>query len=188
VAEAKDAMVRAAIDLLAERGYQGMSFAEVIDVSGAARGSIYHHFPAGKDELVTAAVARAGHRAVRALDDLVGKPAPAVVDAYMDLWRSILVGSGQTAGCSVLAVTVSSANPELIGRAGDVFRAWRERMADVLVAGGMRRRDATGFAALLVAASEGAVVLSRAEGSMAPFEMVSTQLRSTAQQLSRRRS
>jgi len=182
----KDAMVRSAIDLLAKRGYQGASFAEVIDASGAPRGSIYHHFPGGKDELVAAAIARAGHRAMRALDDIHGQPAPRVVDAYMDMWRTILNDSDLTAGCSVLAVAVSSANPELVSHTGAVFQAWRERMAEVLMAGGMRPTDAAGFSALLVAAGEGAVVLSRAEGTMIPFETVAIQLRREAQRLTRR--
>jgi TetR/AcrR family transcriptional repressor of lmrAB and yxaGH operons len=183
---AKDAMVRSAIDLLARRGYQGMSFAELIDASGAPRGSIYHHFPDGKGELASAAIARAGHRAVRALDGIDGQPAPMVVDAYMDMWRAILNDSNLTAGCSVLAVAVSSGNPELVSQTGAVFRTWRERMTDVLIAGGVRRADAPGFSALLVAASEGAVVLSRAEGTLTPFETIATQLRREAQRLTRR--
>lgn len=182
---AKDAMVRTAIDLLARRGYQGTSFAEVIEGSGAPRGSIYHHFPAGKDELVAASVARAGHRAVQALDAIEGQPAPKVVDAYMDMWRAILVGSDLTAGCSVLAVTVSSADLDLVSQTGAVFRAWRERMTEVLTAGGMHRGDAVGFSALLVAASEGAVVLSRAEGSLTAFDAVASQLRAEAWRLTR---
>ena len=184
---AKDAMVRSAIDLLAQRGYQGMSFAEVIDASGAPRGSIYHHFPDGKEQLAAAAVARAGHRAMRALDDIEGQPAPKVVDAYMDMWRVVLDNSDLTAGCCVLAVAVSSANPELVSQSGAVFQAWRERMTEVLAAGGMRRPDAVGFSALLVAASEGAVVLSRAEGTMSAFETIATQLRAEAQRLTRSR-
>jgi AcrR family transcriptional regulator len=186
MAGAREAMVRAAVDLLAERGHAGTSFAEVLDLSGAPRGSIYHHFPGGKDELVAAAVERAGHRAMRALDELEGRPAPTVVDAYMDGWRRILTGSDLAAGCAVLAVTVSSASPELVDRTGAVFRTWRERMAEVLVTGGVRRRDAAGFAALLVAASEGAVVLSRAEGSLDPFDTVARQLHTRARELVRR--
>jgi TetR/AcrR family transcriptional repressor of lmrAB and yxaGH operons len=145
---AKDAVVRTAIDLLAQRGYQGMSFAEVIEASGAPRGSIYHHFPDGKEQLVAAAVARAGHRAMRALDEIDGQPAPKVVDAYTDMWRVVLGNSDLTAGCSVLAVAVSSANPDLVSQSGAVFQAWRERMTEVLAAGGMRRADAVGFSTL----------------------------------------
>jgi TetR/AcrR family transcriptional repressor of lmrAB and yxaGH operons len=42
------------------RGVAGMSFTEVLDSSGAARGAIYHHFPGGKAQLVTEAAARNG--------------------------------------------------------------------------------------------------------------------------------
>ena len=50
----RDQMIRSAIALFAERGVHGTSFTDVIAQAGAPRGSIYHHFPGGKDELVQA--------------------------------------------------------------------------------------------------------------------------------------
>jgi TetR/AcrR family transcriptional repressor of lmrAB and yxaGH operons len=38
-----------------------------------------------------------------------------IVDGFMAIWRSILERSGFTAGCSVLAVTVTADSPELVG-------------------------------------------------------------------------
>jgi AcrR family transcriptional regulator len=48
----RERMVASAMLLLAERGYQGASFTEVLTAARAPRGSIYHHFPDGKDELI----------------------------------------------------------------------------------------------------------------------------------------
>jgi AcrR family transcriptional regulator len=56
--DSRDDMIRAAIELLCERGYAGTSFGDVLERSGAPRGSIYHHFPGGKQQLVTEAVQR----------------------------------------------------------------------------------------------------------------------------------
>jgi len=47
----RDRMVQSAIILLAKRGYQATSFSEVLAGSQPPRGSIYHHFPEGKDQL-----------------------------------------------------------------------------------------------------------------------------------------
>ena len=58
-------MVIGAAQLLAERGLQDTSFSQVLELTGAPRGSIYHHFPGGKDELVAAAIDLAGAHAVR---------------------------------------------------------------------------------------------------------------------------
>ncbi len=49
-------MAQSALWLIAERGVHGMSIADVLERSGAPRGSVYYHFPGGKDEMVLAAM------------------------------------------------------------------------------------------------------------------------------------
>lgn len=173
-------MVSSTVVLLAKQGFQGASLSRVLADSGAPRGSIYHHFPEGKDQLVAAAVEVAGERAVGVLDALSGLGAVEIVDGYMAIWRSILERSGFTAGCSVLAVTVSADSRELVERAGEVFRSWQARLAGLLESAGLARDDADAFATMLIAASEGAVVLARAEQELLPLETVHRQLRAMA--------
>ncbi len=43
----KQRMIREAALALARKGLQRASFAEVLEASGAPRGSLYHHFPGG---------------------------------------------------------------------------------------------------------------------------------------------
>ena len=50
--------------LLAQKGVQGTSFMDVLEATGAPRGSLYHHFPGGKDELVLAAMDEASREAL----------------------------------------------------------------------------------------------------------------------------
>ena len=54
--DARNRMIAGAARLLARRGLQATSFSTVLAATGAPRGSIYHHFPGGKDELVVAAL------------------------------------------------------------------------------------------------------------------------------------
>ena len=176
----RDRMVESAIVLLATRGFHATSFSSVLARSAAPRGSIYHHFPDGKDQLIATAIDLAGGRAIVLLDTLEGLSAVEVVDGFMGMWRAVLERSRFTAGCSVLAVTVSADSRELLERAGDIFRAWQARLAHLLEQGGLTHADATAFAVMLVAASEGAVVLSRAEQSFDPFDTVHMQLRADA--------
>ena len=121
----------------------------------------------------------AGERALRVLDAVEGQPPKAITAYFLDIWREVLVRSGLRAGCAVLAVTVATESPDLLEHAGSVFRAWRSRLAALYVAGGMSVDDAARLAVTLVAASEGAVVVSRAERSLEPFELVAAQLLST---------
>lgn len=172
-------MIEGTIRLLAMRGLQATSFAEVLALTGAPRGSVYHHFPAGKDQLVSAAIDRAGARAMQAAQALAGKPeasAEELTALFLGLWRAVLVRSQLRAGCAVLAVTVATDSQDLLQHAGTVFRAWRGQLAELFEERGLAAREAAQFAATLVAASEGAVVLSRAEQSLEPFELVADYL------------
>ena len=176
----RERMVASATVLLAKRGYQGASFAEVLADSAAPRGSIYHHFPEGKEQLIAAAIDAAGARAIGLLDTLEGRSAPEIVDGFMAMWRAVLERSEFAAGCSVLAVTVSADSPALLDRVAQAFRSWQARLSQVLGSGGLPADDANAFATLLIAASEGAVVLARAQRELAPFDAVHAQLRTLA--------
>jgi TetR/AcrR family transcriptional regulator, lmrAB and yxaGH operons repressor len=174
--DARQKMIESAVTLLALRGLEGTAFSDVLERSGAPRGSIYHHFPDGKDQLVEAAVRLAGERALGVLDGLQGSPPKVVTAAFFDLWRSVLVRSNIRAGCAVLAVTVATDAPDLLDQAASIFRSWRGLIADLFVEGGLEEDAAERLAATLVAASEGAVVVSRAERSLEPFELVAAEL------------
>jgi TetR/AcrR family transcriptional regulator, lmrAB and yxaGH operons repressor len=174
--DARQRMVEAAAVLLAQRGLQGASFSEVIASSGAPRGSIYHHFPEGKDQLVLAALEVAGARAKGLLEAVRGRPAQEVAQRFADLWRSVLTASNLRAGCAVLAVTVAADSPALLDRAGEVFREWQDLIADLLLEGGVPAERAPTLAALLVAGCEGAVALARAQTDVAVFDRVADEL------------
>ena len=176
--ETRTRMVEGAARLLAMQGLQGTSFSEVLELTGAPRGSVYHHFPDGKDQLIAAAIDLAGARALAAVDSWSGRTPEEVTAAFLDLWRSVLVRSNLRAGCAVLAVTVATDSHDLLGSAAEVFSSWRARLAQVFAEGGHPHPER--FAAALVAGSEGAVVLSRAEQSMEPFELVAEELLSAA--------
>jgi len=173
-------MVEGAVRLLAINGVEGTSFAEVLAATDAPRGSVYHHFPGGKSELLHAALDLASERGMAAMEATRGQPAAIVVERFLDLWRSLLDRFQLSAGCAVLAVTVAANDTELLDHAGMIFRAWTDRLTDLFVAGGMKRNAATQLAVTVVAATEGAVALSRAQRSREPFDHVATTLRRLA--------
>ncbi len=170
--EVRKKMIVGATQLLARHGLQATSFAEVLEHTGAPRGSVYHHFPQGKDQMVGEAIDLAGAFLVGLLDQRAGASAPAVTEHFLAIWRGVLAQSKCGSGCAVLAVAVATDSPDLLGRAAAVFRLWRGRLAELLEQGGLARRDARRFATVLVASAEGAVVMSRAEQDMEPFETV----------------
>jgi len=181
----RDRMVASAVNLLARRGLQATSFSEVLEHSRAPRGSVYHHFPEGKDQMIGSALEAAGSRAIALLDQKAGAPAEEVAAWFLHIWREVLIRGKFEAGCAVLAVAVAAESPELLDQTARVFRTWRRRLAELLEQGGLRASDAARFAAVLVAASEGAVVLARAEQSLEPFDLVAESLLDQVRALSR---
>ena len=81
----------------------------------------------------------------------------------------------KTAGYD-LAVTVSVPAGPLLDRAGEIFRTSQRHLADLYEEIGIDRSAAERFVTMLVASAEGAVVLSRAQQTIEPFEVVADQL------------
>ncbi|MCU1527258.1 MAG: hypothetical protein JWP75_1021 [Frondihabitans sp.] len=183
--DTRQRMVEGAVRLLAQRGLQETSFSSVLELTKAPRGSIYHHFPDGKDQLVAEAVDLAGAHAAAAMEPARGSSADDIAARFLSLWRSVLTYSDYTTGCSVLAVTVASDSNDLLSHTAEVFRAWRAQLAELLQRGGLSATDARRFAASLIAGSEGAVVMSRAEKSVEPFDLVAESLRAQVASLPR---
>ncbi len=177
--DARRKMIESTVTLLAMRGLQRTAFSDVLERSGAPRGSIYHHFPKGKDELVDAAIELSGERALRVLDNVEGESPAAITAYFLDIWREVLVRSDLRAGCAVLAVTVATDSQDQLEHAAAIFRAWQGRLTELYVAAGVEPDTASAFATTLIAASEGAVVLSRAQQSLEPFEQVASRLIAT---------
>ena len=171
----KQAMIERTAALLAKKGLQGASFSEILEASGAPRGSLYHHFPGGKDELVLAALEHAGNQAISVLDRLSGKTAREIAEGFLSLWRTVLARSDFSAGCAVVAVTVAAESEELRARAAASLQSWREKLATLFVESGIPKKKARAVAANLVAACEGAVILARAEHSFEPFDLVAAE-------------
>lgn len=176
-------MIDSAIVLLARDGYQATSFSGVLAASGAPRGSIYHHFPEGKDELVAAAIRTQAERVFDGLGRLSGQPPEIIAASFLDGWRRMLVATDFAVGCSLTAVTVSAGPGALREQTGEVFRDWRGLLARLLTDAGVPVDPAGAFGAQLLAAAEGAVVIARAEHSLEAFELVAARLVADAARL-----
>ena len=130
-------MVDGAVILLATQGVEGTSFKEVLGVANAPRGSVYHHFPGGKSELLHAALDRASGRALEAMEATRGQSALEVLERFLALWQALLDYSQLRAGCAVVSVTVAGPEGDILDHVGAIFRTWTEQLAELFVVGGM---------------------------------------------------
>lgn len=172
-------MVLSAADLLREYGASATSIDRVLAHSGAPRGSVYYHFPGGRAQLIDEAVALAGdfiagmiETATRADDPLEA------IDAFFAMWRDRLVKSDFRAGCPIVAVAVETNDeaPQLVRSAAAVFARWQEALAALFVRHGLTVERSKRLAAVIIAAVEGAVIMCRAERSLAPLEATAAEI------------
>ena len=185
-------MVAGTADLLSRRGVNATSLRDVVRHTGTPRGSLAHHFPLGKHQLIADAIVYAGKQVSGPLRHLVReRGAIAGLRAFIALWRSTLAKSRYRAGCPVLAVAVEqytgdvgdkaaaqekAAQQRLLDLAHGVFADWQAIMIDGLQRDGITPARARRLAALIVASIEGTVAMCRAARGAQPLDDVSQEL------------
>jgi AcrR family transcriptional regulator len=169
-------MIESAAQLMRERGVQATSFSEVLAHSGAPRGSIYHHFPGGKSQLIEEATQYAGEFTAAGLVASLGDDDPlAAIHRFAGMWQRILERSDFSAGCPVVAATLEG-EPSARAAAAGAFTRWEQVLAEGFEARGLARERALSLATMFLASIEGAVVLARAQRSTAPLARVAAEL------------
>jgi AcrR family transcriptional regulator len=61
-AERRDQLIDSALAIAAQEGYENLAFEKVANQAGVTRNLVYHYFPGGRQELLEAAVHRAGEQ------------------------------------------------------------------------------------------------------------------------------
>jgi TetR/AcrR family transcriptional regulator, lmrAB and yxaGH operons repressor len=171
----RDAMIAAARRLLAERGLEGTSTREVLARTGAPRGSVYHHFPRGRTELIEEAIALAQEQMGGWIDAIQAMTPAEVVCGYLGIWQRILEATDCQAGCSIAGVITGTREADLLDRSAAAYAAATDALAAQFRKVGMPEADAAEQAAQLIIAAEGAVLISRAQRSTEPLRLVARQ-------------
>lgn len=166
-------MVEAGEQLLSERGYGHVTMIDIIDNAAAPRGSIYYHFPGGKEELATEVVAKVGVETVLMVDRAAARTDTPVAFLLrlIDLHRTRLEKSDFALGCPIVGIVVNAcvqSEPLRIAIA-DAFSNWIAAIAKGLTSKGVPAGIARRAGATFVAGLEGTVIVSRATRSANPF-------------------
>lgn len=178
----RERMVISAALLIRERGAHPTAIADVLEHSGAPRGSAYHYFPGGRTQLLCEAIDYAGEyiatkitKAESGLDAL---------DRLFADYRKQLLNSDFRAGCPVVAVTVEAGDPAkpdaataVIERAAAAFSRWTDLITTRLISDGIPKKRAAELAMLTTTSVEGAIVVARASRDVTALDLVHGQLR-----------
>src|SRR5262249_48157830 len=190
--ETRARMVAGAADLMSRRGVNGTSMRDVVHHTATPRGSISHHFPRGKQQLIEDAIVYAGAQVSKPLERLTRERGAIVgLRAFIAFWRQSLERSKFQVGCPVLAVAVEqyvsdamdnagapdeAAQRHLLDLADGVFADWQQIMIAALRRDGVTPARARRLAALVVASIEGALAMSRAARNAQPLDDVRQEL------------
>lgn len=171
----RDRMVVSAALLIRERGAHSTAISDVLEHSGAPRGSAYHYFPGGRTQLLCEAVDFASDHIAHRISGAA--TALEALDTVVDGFRGQLTESGFRAGCPVAAVAVEADNPPVVERAAAAFVRWTGLIEELLRHDGVDTTRATELAMLSTTAIEGAVLVARTTGDPKPLDLVHRQLR-----------
>ncbi|NUP67608.1 MAG: TetR/AcrR family transcriptional regulator [Nonomuraea sp.] len=176
--ETRARLIAATRTLVEAKGCHGAGLNEVLAVAGAPRGSLYHHFPGGKDQLVGEALAAAGREVDVLLDELAGTVATSreLVLGLLDALVVRMVEADYAKGCPVatVALEVAASNETLRRVCDGIYTGWQRRLAEVLRTDG--HVDADDLAATVLALIEGALVLARAGHTRLPVDRAARHL------------
>jgi TetR/AcrR family transcriptional repressor of lmrAB and yxaGH operons len=175
----RERMIETTAGLVHRRGFHGTSLNEILTESGAPRGSLYYHFPGGKEELVLQA-ARQGVAMVTQLlkEVLAGSPDPAEgVRSFVEAAAHMLRDSDYVFGCPVAPIVLDSPESSALAEVcQDAFEEWRQVLAGGLGSGGIERERAESLATVVVCALEGGLLLARARRDIAPLDAIAEEL------------
>jgi TetR/AcrR family transcriptional regulator, lmrAB and yxaGH operons repressor len=162
------ALVDSAAVLFRRQGYAATGVNQILDTADVKAGSMYHHFPNGKQELAAAVVDSVGAGIERRLREFLdsGLPVTDIVDGWIDLMASGL-SSDQRDGCPIepIATEAVNASPQMRDASARAFGGWCLAVADRLRADGWLEHEAEQTALAVIALIEGALILSRISGN-----------------------
>ncbi len=171
-----------AAELFNMQGYSGTSISDIMRATGLEKGGIYNHFPGGKEELAVEAFQYADNqvrlRFVQAVREAGKRPSDkliAAVGSHLDMIENPVVAGG----CPILNTAIESddAHPALKAEAKRALDDWYNTLrilAERAEAAGemVLPMPADALATMLISALEGAVMVSKLQGTSRPLRAV----------------
>jgi TetR/AcrR family transcriptional repressor of lmrAB and yxaGH operons len=159
--------------LFRRQGYASTGLQQILNESGAPKGSLYHYFPSGKLALGEAAVEMAGGMVAEMLRELAARHREprAFLRSYCRVMAGWMEESEFHSGCPIATTLLETApqSPTITAAGQRAIDGWIDVILEVLMRDGLGRREARSRAQLIVAAMEGALILSRIRRSTRPI-------------------
>ncbi len=163
------ALIDAAATLFRRQGYAATGLNQILDEAGVRPGSLYHHFPQGKQQLAAAAVDGGGAAIEALLRRLLAKDIPVadIVDRWVDVHIAGLAVDWRD-GCPIEPIATESVHASALIREASarVFDGWCKAIEERLCVDGWSSAEAESIAVAVISLIEGALILSRIAGDV----------------------
>jgi len=171
-------MVVTTSKLLQKQGFHGTGLNQILAEADAPKGSMYFHFPGGKNQLAAEAIAASGDFLDRVLTSHHGESGLNSIDAYLVEMAQWLERTEFREGCPIAttALEVGATTPEIGDACNAAFEQLIGRLRGWLEADGFDARTAHERATLTYAAIEGALTFAKAKRSREPLDRLRSQL------------
>lgn len=179
-------MIETTATLLELQGYHATGLNQIIRESATPKGSLYFHFPGGKEELAAAALLTAGAETHSKIETMlrVGTPVGDAIATFVLTLARELQDSDFCQGCPVATVAMETAatSDRLRQVCEQIYCSWFTLVEQTLIDAGFADTEAKSWTTLIWASVEGALLLSRTYRSAEPLETVATQLKTLLNQ------
>jgi TetR/AcrR family transcriptional repressor of lmrAB and yxaGH operons len=176
--DTRERILLAAAELYRRQGMPATGLKQIAAAANAAFGSIYHHFPGGKEQISEEVISAEGVRYAR----LVGEQLSAATDpvdgiaGVFEAAGALLAATDYAEACSIetIALEVASTNDRLRAATAEVFEDWTVLLAHWFAGAGLADEDCRRLALAALGAMEGAFVLCRSLRSTEPMAAAGT--------------
>ena len=163
-------VLEALLPVFRERGVEGATISEIAKATGLGKATLYHHFPAGKDEMLEAIV----QRVLQHLDDAVFAPLSGIDTPKRRLLAVIrglaaYVADGER-NCLLAMLALGTARARIAVLVAPRMERWTVGLERLYGTAGLSEKRAGRAARDLMIRFQGAIVMSRLLGDTQSFE------------------
>ncbi len=186
----RDRLIAATDRLLRQHGYTGTSLADIATEGKAPMGSIYFHFPGGKEQLAVEALK---HGAAEVAEGMrlalaAGRNPVQALANCATRWADIMEASDWKGGCPVAATALQmcSTSDPIRSACAEIFQSWINLLSDYLLGVGYSKGDANRLAETTISLLEGGELLARVQRHRGPLDRMADAITAQAKQFPRR--
>ena len=180
IKDTRTRMLETAADLVQDRGYHGLALAELLTLSDAPRGSLYFHFPDGKDQLIATttregiAAVTESLRATLAAEKSPGRAIRKILEAAATALETSDFRFGSPT--APLVLDGLQAGSEIAALTAEAYAGWIALFEASLAAAGLPTKKAQSLALIVEASFEGLLIICRAQRDATPMRVGAREL------------